>query len=88
MLVLAADSAVSSASAPALGWGTLALINAGLAELKRRGRMSWFLLSLLLGPIATFLIVIMEPGDRRTDAMYAPCCGALRSLGRRDHRAR
>jgi len=64
MLVLAADSAVSSASAPAVGWGTLALINAGLAEFKGRGRMNWFLLSLLLGPIATFLIVVMERGDQ------------------------
>ena len=39
------------------------MINAGLAESKGRGRMNWFLLSLLLGPFATFLIVVMEPGD-------------------------
>ena len=38
-----------------VGWGTLALINAGLAETKNRGRLNWFLLSLVLGPIATFL---------------------------------
>jgi len=25
--------------------------------------MNWFLLSLLLGPFATFLIVVMEAGD-------------------------
>jgi len=39
------------------GWFTLALINAGLAESKRRGRWNWFLLSLLLGPFATLFIV-------------------------------
>jgi hypothetical protein len=44
----------------AVGWGALALINAGLAETKGRGRLNWFLLSLLLGPIATFMIVAME----------------------------
>ena len=39
------------------GWGTLALINAGLAQSRRRSGVNWFLLSLLLGPIATFLLV-------------------------------
>ncbi len=45
----------------ALGWGTLALINAGLAQSKGRSPLSWFLLSLLLGPIATLLVVLLEP---------------------------
>ena len=40
-----------------LFWITLALINAGLAEQKDRSRWNWFLLSLLLGPIATWYIV-------------------------------
>ena len=44
----------------ALGWGSLALINAGLAQGKNRSGLAWFLLSLLLGPIATFLIVVFE----------------------------
>jgi hypothetical protein len=44
-----------------VGWGTLALINAGLAQSKRRSGLAWFVLSLLLGPIATFLIVILDP---------------------------
>ena len=43
-----------------VGWGTLALINAGLAQGKGRSGLNWFLVSLLLGPIATFLVVIME----------------------------
>ena len=45
----------------AIGWGTLALINAGLAQSKRRSGLAWFLASLLLGPIATFLIVVLDP---------------------------
>ncbi len=45
----------------AVGWGTLALINAGLAQAKRRSGLGWFFASLLLGPVATFLIVILDP---------------------------
>lgn len=41
----------------AVDWGTLALINAGLAQSKGRRGLIWFLVSLLLGPIATLLIV-------------------------------
>ena len=48
-------------SSYAIGWGTLALINAGLAQAKNRGGLNWFLLSLLLGPIATFLLVLAAP---------------------------
>jgi hypothetical protein len=44
----------------AVGWGTLALINAGLAETKNRSRLAWFIASLFLGPIATFLIVVLD----------------------------
>jgi hypothetical protein len=44
----------------AVGWGTLALINAGLAQAKGRSRLAWFLASLLLGPIATFLVVVTD----------------------------
>ncbi len=40
-----------------VGLGTLALINAGLAQSKNRSGLLWFLLSLLLGPIATFILV-------------------------------
>jgi hypothetical protein len=51
---------VQEQSSYAIGWGTLALINAGLAQAKNRSGLGWFLLSLLLGPIATFLIVILD----------------------------
>jgi len=45
----------------AIGWGTLALINAGLAQGKRRSGLAWFLASLLLGPVATLLLVVLDP---------------------------
>jgi hypothetical protein len=41
----------------AVGWGTLALLNAGLGQSKNRSGLAWFLISLLLGPVATFLLV-------------------------------
>ena len=43
-----------------VGWGTLSLINAGLAETKNRSGGNWFVISLFLGPIATFLIVVLD----------------------------
>lgn len=49
----------------AVGWGTLSLINAGLAQSKNRSGLLWFLLSLLLGPIATLLIVLLDRARRR-----------------------
>ncbi len=49
----------------AVGWGTLALINSGLAQGKGRSGLNWFLLSLFLGPIATFVLVAFyEPLER------------------------
>ncbi|MGI9474924.1 MAG: hypothetical protein ACR2NZ_25560 [Rubripirellula sp.] len=42
-----------------VGWGTLSLINAGLAQSQGRSGLIWCLLSLLLGPIATLLIVVL-----------------------------
>jgi len=42
-----------------VGLGTLSLINAGLAQSKGRSGLLWWIASLFLGPIATFLIVIL-----------------------------
>jgi hypothetical protein len=50
----------------AVGWGTLTLINAGLAQSKGRSGLAWFLVSLLLGPIATLLIVVLPAVARST----------------------
>ena len=48
----------------AVGWGTLALINAGLAQGKRRSGLLWFVLSLGFGPLATlFLVLLPASGD-------------------------
>ena len=44
-----------------VGWGTLSLINAGLAQAKGRSGLIWWLFSLLLGPLATLLIVLFPP---------------------------
>jgi hypothetical protein len=44
----------------AVGWGTLALLNAGIAQGKNRSGMNWFLLSLLFGPVATFFLVLSD----------------------------
>ncbi|MFC5742134.1 antitermination protein NusB [Dyella tabacisoli] len=48
-----------------VGWGTLALINAGLAQGKNRSGLLWFLLSLVIGPFATLLLVLL-PKPRST----------------------
>lgn len=42
-----------------VGWGTLSLINAGLAQSKGRNGGGWWLASLFLGPIVTLIIVLM-----------------------------
>ena len=52
----------------AIGWGTLTLINAGLAQAKNRSGLAWWLVSVFLGPIATFLIVILECPQRVADS--------------------
>jgi len=54
----------------AVGLGTLALVDAGLAQSKNRSGLVWFLLSLVLGPVATFLLVafchrLPGPGEGR-----------------------
>jgi hypothetical protein len=43
-------------------WFTLSLVNAGLAQSKQRSGLNWWLVSLLLGPLATLLIVAWPPG--------------------------
>lgn len=43
-----------------MGWGTLMLVNAGLAQGKNRSGFNWFLVSLFFGPLATFILLFME----------------------------
>jgi len=52
-----------------VGWGTLALINAALAQTKNRSRLGWFLLSLFFGPVATLAILLVgRAGDDVNDS--------------------
>jgi hypothetical protein len=44
----------------AVGWLTLALINAGLAQTKGRSGLGWWFGSLFFGPICTLLIVVLD----------------------------
>ena len=74
------------------GGGWLALVNAGLAEQKNRSRLTWFLLSLILGPLATFFIVVWQPApvqpldslhpftNRRDRWLVLGACGVLLAL--------
>ena len=48
-------------------WFTLSLINAGLAQLKQRSGLNWWLVSIFLGPLATLLIVAWPPGTQETE---------------------
>ena len=56
---------MNNAGEYAVGWFTLALINAGLAQAKGRSGLNWWLLSLLLGPVCTLLIVVLDPEKAR-----------------------
>lgn len=69
-MLLASSLNIHSPGGYSVGWLTLSLINAGLAEAKGRSRWNWWLLSLFFGPIATFYVVIAKSRlthDRLTD---------------------
>jgi hypothetical protein len=57
-----ADSFTYLAPPYFVGWGTLALINAGLAQGKHKSGLLWFLLSVFLGPLATLILVLLPKG--------------------------
>ena len=44
----------------AVGWFALALINANIAQVKGHSGLAWFLGSVIVGPIATFLLTLTE----------------------------
>jgi hypothetical protein len=58
--LLAAAVDLSSQQGFVAGWGTLALLNAGVAQGKNRSGLVWFLASLLAGPLATLILVLIE----------------------------
>ena len=47
-----------------MGWGTLALINAVLAQAHRRSGLRWFLISLFIEPLATLLLGFLYRGPQ------------------------
>jgi hypothetical protein len=54
-------TAIENTGQYAVGWFTLSLINAGLAQSKGRSGPCWWLASLFLGPICTLIIVVSDP---------------------------
>ncbi|MDH5633331.1 MAG: hypothetical protein OEZ10_10120 [Gammaproteobacteria bacterium] len=46
-----------------VGWGTLALINAVLAQGKNRSGLVWFLVSLFIGPFATLILALLDKAE-------------------------
>jgi len=53
--------AAQNAPEYAVGWFTLSLINAALAQSKGRSGLLWWFASLFFGPICTLLIVVCDP---------------------------
>ncbi len=43
-----------------LFWFILSLINSGLAQSKNKDGLTWFILSAVLGPVATLIIVMSK----------------------------
>ena len=52
----------------AVGWGTLSLVNAGIAQGKGRSGLNWWLVSLLLGPVATLFLVLSPVLSERSSS--------------------
>jgi hypothetical protein len=46
-----------------MSWGTLSFINAGLAKSQGRSGFVWWTVSVLMGPLATFLITVLPPSQ-------------------------
>jgi hypothetical protein len=61
-ILFSMDSSIYFAPPYFVGWGTLALLNAGVAQGKNKSGLLWFLLSLLLGPLATLILVLLPKG--------------------------
>ena len=46
-----------------LFWVILALVNAGLAQAKNRDGLTWFVISVIFGPLATLIIVSSKKAE-------------------------
>jgi len=54
------------ASAIGVVWLTVAILAGGYARTRNRSAWTWFLLTLVLGPIAAFLLVTWPARERST----------------------
>ena len=63
-----------------VGWGTLALLNAAIAQLQGRSALLWFFLSLFFGPIATFFLLITYLGENGQLLSRIPFYAAIEKL--------
>ena len=52
-------------------WVTMAILAGGLARTRNRSPWYWFLLTVVLGPIAAFLLVVWPPLPARSAAPAA-----------------
>jgi len=50
----------SEGSQYAVGWITLAMIVAGFAQTKERSSLIWFIIALILGPIALLILLFLD----------------------------
>ncbi|GAA1207439.1 hypothetical protein [Microbacterium maritypicum] len=55
-------------------WLTVAILAGGFARTRNRSAWAWFLLTLLFGPIAAFLLVVWPPVARapRVQPSHSP----------------
>ncbi|WP_311243031.1 hypothetical protein [Microbacterium sp. WCS2018Hpa-23] len=44
-------------------WLTVALLAGGFARTRNRSALAWFVLTVFLGPIAAFLLVVWPPAE-------------------------
>lgn len=53
-------------------WLTVAILAGGFARTRNRSAWAWFVLTLLFGPIAAFLLVVWPPVARPARVPSAP----------------
>ena len=46
----------------AVGWFTLSLVTAGIAQGKNRSGLGWWLLGVILGPLALLILLFLDRG--------------------------
>jgi hypothetical protein len=53
-------------------WLTVAILAGGFARTRNRSAWAWFLLTLLFGPIAAFLLVVWPPVEKPSRVQVTP----------------